>query len=99
MRARWILNLVLAAIVIGLALLAYLKPSADKAGGTPLTNLAPEAASRIRVERGGQAIALAKTASQWRMTEPLPARANRFNVDSLLRVLTAASEYRAPAKP
>ncbi|MEK7717925.1 MAG: DUF4340 domain-containing protein, partial [Pseudomonadota bacterium] len=38
-----------------------------------------------------------KTGNEWKLTAPLPARANRLNVETLLRVLSAPSETRFPA--
>ncbi len=99
MRARWVLNLILAAIVLGLGLLAYFKPDTNKSAANALTALAPDAAAQIRLERAGQTVTLTKTPTGWRMTAPMAARANQFNVDGLLRVLTAPSSYRVPAKP
>lgn len=98
MRSRWILNLALAAIVIGLALFVYFRPSTDKSAGTPLTALTAETVTHIEIARAGQrATAFEKTAAGWRMRAPLAARANQFNIDSVLRVVTANSEFREPA--
>jgi hypothetical protein len=100
MRAHWYLNLALAALVVGLALFAYFKPGADKPTGPPLTPLTTETVTQLRIERAGrEPIAIEKTASGWRLSAPVHARANRFNIESLLRVVTATSEYRTPANP
>jgi len=52
----------------------------------------------VRIERPEQpAIAIEKTGNEWKLTAPLPARANRLNVENLLHVLSAPAETRFPA--
>jgi hypothetical protein len=68
------------------------------ASATPLTTLSTTAISQIRIDRPEQpAITLDKTGEVWRLTAPLPARVNRFNIESLLRTLSAPAETRIPA--
>lgn len=100
MRARWLLNLALAALVAGLALFAYFRPGADRATGPPLTPLTAEAVTQLRIERAGQEpLTFEKTASGWRLNTPVRARANHFNVESLLRVVTTTNQYRVAVNP
>ena len=98
MNPRWWLNLGLAAVIGGLAAIAYFKPGVDRPAAKPaLSTLTADTVQSISVERSGQpAIVLEKTGGHWRMTAPFSARANRFRVDSLLRVATAESETRLP---
>ncbi|MEW6332247.1 MAG: DUF4340 domain-containing protein, partial [Pseudomonadota bacterium] len=64
----------------------------------PLTVLAADSISQVRIERPDHpAIALEKTGAEWKLTAPVPARANPFNVESLLRILAAPAETRFPA--
>ncbi|HEU5338987.1 MAG TPA: DUF4340 domain-containing protein, partial [Sulfuricaulis sp.] len=65
----------------------------------PLTALAMEAVSQLRIERPDQAaIVLEKSGTAWTLTKPVPARANPFNVENLLRVISAPGETRFTAK-
>ncbi len=97
MRSRWLLNLLLATVVVALGLLAYFRPHGDASVGPRLTALTPETVTRIRIERvRHEPMQLEKAADGWRMLAPLRARANQFNIDSLLRVTTTTSSFQAP---
>jgi len=95
MKARWILNLVLAGIIAALAVFLYFKPAGDKPAGPPLTTLTADAITQLRIERSTQTIELEKTDAGWRLSAPLRARANQFNIDSLLRIVSAPSSFQA----
>lgn len=101
MKSRWILNLVLAAVVVALAAFVFLRPSKKpEASAPPLTAIAPESVQRIRLERPNQEpVVIARAGDDWRLEAPLKARADRFRVDGLLHVATAPVETRfaAPA--
>jgi hypothetical protein len=90
-RKRWWLNLALIALLGGLVLFAIYQPGKKPPESAPkLTTLATDAITRVRIERSGQeAIVLEKSATGWRLKEPIAARANSFNVESLLRVAGA----------
>lgn len=99
LRRRWLLN---AALLLLIGLLAWLV--LQRAGrendiaGPPLATLAADSISQIRIERPAHpAIALEKTGAEWKLTAPVTARANPFNVESLLRILAAPAETRFPA--
>ncbi len=99
LRRRWLLN---AGLLVLIGLLAWL--ALHRAGqendvaGPPLTTLTVETIPQLRIERPDHAaIALEKTGTQWTLTAPVRARANPFNVESLLRTLTAPGETRFPA--
>lgn len=96
LRKRWGVNLALLAVVVALAAFTIYQRQQEKTElGPPLTALAIEAINRVHLERPEQAvITLAKQGEHWRLTAPVNARANRFNVDSLLRVAGARSELR-----
>lgn len=96
LRRRWLVNLVLLALVVTLAALTFYYRQQGKAeSGSALTTLKTESVSRIRIERPGQpAIVLEKHAENWRLTSPVAARANRFNVENLLRMPSARSELK-----
>lgn len=96
MKSRWILNLALALLIGALVVFVYFKPS-EKSSGTALMDIESEAISRIRIERNGSSpITLEKTANGWRLQTPVHARANRFNVASLLRFTLATSGFHTP---
>lgn len=97
MTSRWTVNAILAGVIAALALLLFLRPDSEEPAGPPLTALSADTVTRIRIERGKQTIELEKTGDDWRMTAPLPARANRFNIDSLLRLADTTSTFQAPA--
>jgi hypothetical protein len=98
MKARWILNLVLTLLIAALVAFVYFKPASDKPTGTPLTVLDAAAVTRVRIEKtAAEPITLERTPDGWRLQTPVRARANRFNVDSLLRVTTVTSSFQTPA--
>ena len=100
LRQRWLLN---GALLILIGLLGWL--AVHRAGqekevtGPPLTAMATEAISQLRIERPDQTvIVLEKTGTAWKLTKPVPARANLFNVESLLRVISAPGDTRFTSK-
>lgn len=99
LRQRWLLNVGLLVLIGMLAWLAMHRAGQDNdVAGPPLTTLAAETISQVRIERPDHpAIALEKTGTQWALTAPVRARANPFNVESLLRIVTAPGETRFPA--
>jgi hypothetical protein len=96
LRRRWLLNGGLLVLIGVLAWLAAHRAGQEKdIAGPPLTPLAAETVSQIRIERPGQpAIVLEKTGKAWALTTPVRARANPFNVESLLRIVAAPGETR-----
>jgi hypothetical protein len=101
LRRRWLLNAGLLVLIGVLAWVAIHRSDQQKTvSAPPLTTLSADAVAHIRIERPGHpVITLEKTGGQWKLTAPLQARANVFNVNSLLRTLSAPSETRFPAQP
>ena len=101
LKRRWLLNAGLLVLIAVLAWAAIHRPGQPKPPPSPpLTALAADAVSRIRIERPGQSdVALEKTADKWLLTAPVPARANIYNVGKLLHTLSAPVATRFPAKP
>lgn len=98
LRQRWLLNAGLLVLIGLLAWLALHRAGQEDVAGPPLTTLAVDTISQLRIERPDHAaIALEKTGTQWTLTAPVRARANPFNVESLLRILAAPGETRFPA--
>ncbi len=99
LRRRWLLNGALLVLIGGLAWLAAHRAGQEKdVPGPPLTALATEAISQLRIERPDQpVIVLEKSGAAWTLTKPVRARANLFNVESLLRVVSAPGDTRFAA--
>lgn len=99
-RRGWI-NLGLALALAALAALAVLRPGLAPPPAPPaLTTLDARDTRRIELERPKQeTIVLERAGENWRLRQPLSARASRFRIENLLRIATAASEWRAPASP
>mgnify|MGYP001589864741 CR=1 FL=1 len=96
LRRRWLLNAGLLMLIGALAWIVVHRAGQEKGvSGPPLTALAAETISQLRLERPGQAvITLEKTGTAWTLTTPVRARANHFNVESLLRIVAAPGETR-----
>ena len=99
LKRRWLLNAGLLGLIAALAWIVVQRSGQQKdTPGPPLTGLSAAAVSHVRIERPEQpAIAIEKTGNEWKLTAPLPARANRLNVENLLHVLSAPAETRFPA--
>ena len=98
LKIRWLLNLALVVLVVGLAWVAIHKPGQQKdVPEQPFTGIKTDTITHIRIEQSDKnPIVLEMTGSQWRLTAPVSARANHFNVESLLRIASAPSETRLP---
>ena len=98
-RRRWLLNVGLLGLIAALAWVVVHRMGQEKdVPGPPLTGLSAAAVSHVRIERPEQpAIAIEKAGNEWKLTAPLPARANLLNVENLLHVLSAPVETRFPA--
>lgn len=99
LKRRWLLNVGLLVLIGTLAsILVYRSGQEKQVVVPPLTMLSANTIAHIRIERSGQPdIVLEKTGSDWKITAPLQARANLFNVENLMRVLSAPSGTRFPA--
>lgn len=99
LKRRWLLNAGLLGLIAALAWIVAQRMGQEKdIPGPPLTGLSAATVSHVRIERPEQpAIAIEKTGNEWKLTAPLPARANRLNVETLLRALSAPVETRFPA--
>lgn len=99
LKRRWWLNAGLLVLVAALVAVAIYLPGQKKPeSGPPLTAVAADGMARIRIEKPEQPeIVLEKTGGDWKLAAPVRARANRFNVERLLRVLAAPGDTRFPA--
>lgn len=96
MRNRWLVNVALFAAVVALVAFLLWRPAREAPNaGPPLTDIVPANVATIRLARGQQRpVVLARTDGGWRLTAPVNARANTFNVDALLRLAQAPSRLR-----
>jgi len=94
MRSRILLNLLLVAVVAGLALLVFLEPGLEQPEQTPkLTTLDPGQIQRVRIERSNkETVVIERSGGDWQLVEPLATRADKFRLKSLLRI-TGADIY------
>jgi len=91
------LNAALLAAVAVLALFAYFKPHQNEPEHR-LSALKTADVRNIRIEiAGSPPLALERTASDWRLTAPVAARADSFQTQRLLAILEATSKDRLPA--
>ena len=91
------LNVVLAAAVLALGLFAWLRP-AQTEPEIRLSALKPAEVDRIGIELAGAApIALERGPGGWRLTKPIDARADEFQVQRLLGLLDATARERLAA--
>jgi hypothetical protein len=98
MKSRLLLNLALAAILVALGLFAWLRPGPAPHPEYRLSTQAPDTVRRMTISRSGQPdLVLERTATGWRVTEPVAARANDQTVNGVLRLLSATSRKRFPA--
>lgn len=99
MKNRWLLNIVLLVTITALAILVLVKPGKDKDNDVaPITTLDKKTINKIRLTRKHKPdIELIKTDSGWQMTKPIKARANRFNINSLLRIANIKPDTRFTA--
>ncbi len=99
LKHRWWLNISLLIIIVLLAILVVYQVNQDaQPSGTPLTAMTADSITRISIEKNNQTpILLEKIASEWRLAAPLAARANPFNIESLLKIISAPNETRFAA--
>jgi hypothetical protein len=103
----WLSLAALAVVVAGLALWVHNKPAPGRSDTYALSPLEPKTVTRIRIERtapagldaarGVEAVVLKKHGAHWRMSAPVAARAEAFQVERLLAILGARSTVRYAA--
>lgn len=96
MAARWLVNLLLAVLVVGLAVLVR-QEFAQEVRTARLTPLQPERIERVELRRSGEpAIVLVRRDGGWRMLEPMAAPADAAAVARLLPIAAAPSRRALP---
>ncbi len=91
------LNLALLVVVIALALFAYWRSHKTEAENK-LSIIKPAEARTVRIEiTGSPPVVLERGTSEWKMTAPVMARADSFQIQRLLDILEATSKDRYSA--
>jgi hypothetical protein len=100
-RSRLIVNLVLLAVVAGLAVFAVYRPGAEQDNPrAALTPLSAEDVARIRLQRPGQPdVLMEREPTGWRMREPAQGRVAGFRARALAGLASAEvfAQFPAPA--
>lgn len=100
MKKRWLLNLVLLALVVGIALFLHFRPqqSNNQATAFEISSLKMAGFSAIKVEFPAQApVAFDKVDGIWYMTAPYKARADQLSVQRILSIIAAKTALKLPA--
>lgn len=100
MKSRWLVNLVLLALVGAIALFLYLrpKPVQQSAQEYHVSGLSLNGVSRVSVEFPAQKpVRFEKRQGRWHMTEPVQARADAAAVGRIISVAGATSKVKLPA--
>ena len=100
MKKRWLLNLIMLAVVGGLVAFLYLRPQAkiDKPAEYAVSQLKLADFNAIKVEFPAlKAVAFEKKDGFWHMTAPYKARADQMSVQRILSIIAATSKEKYPA--
>lgn len=93
-----LLNGLLALVVAALALFVALKPESEPPAYR-LSKLRAKDVQRIQLERRGDPeVVIERQASGWRISAPVSARADPFQVERLLGILDATTRHRLPVQ-
>ncbi|MFI4922460.1 MAG: DUF4340 domain-containing protein [Burkholderiales bacterium] len=96
MKPRIWLNLALLLAVAGLASLLYFKPQSNAPSEYRLSTLQASDIQSITIDKPAE-LSLEKRDHGWFITRPFVARADTFQVERLLEILSATSQQRFPA--
>lgn len=99
MKNRWILNLVMLALIAGLVTFLYLRPKteAQNLAKYEVSQLKLTGIHAVKIEYPAKApVTFEKVEGYWRMTAPHKTRADQLSVQRILAVIAATSEYKFP---
>lgn len=101
MKKRWLLNVTLLLLVAVLAATAFYQSGRAPEDDRPaLTGIDGRTVARIELERARTPpLTLERDGGGWRLIRPLAARANGFNVETLLSIARAPSEAQLAVDP
>lgn len=92
------LNLVLLAVILGLAAIVYFEPGIEQPVIKPLTNIDTPAVTELQISvPDQQAITLQRDGQRWRLTAPKQIFANPVRVQRILGLLAVSSEQQYAA--
>jgi hypothetical protein len=96
MRTRLLLNFLLLALAVGLALVLVLEPGKEEPAPPPtLSALSPAAITAVRIEaRDQEALEVRREEGHWRLLTPLQLPANPFRMSALTDLAQIRSEGR-----
>jgi hypothetical protein len=99
MKKRWILNLVLLAIVAGIVAFLYMQPKkVSETSEYEVSSLKLADFTQVKVEFPAQApVTFEKVDGLWRMTAPYKMRADQASVNRILSIIAAKSLEKLPA--
>lgn len=90
------LNLIMFTTIAGLMVLLYFRPQSQGAPEHAVSSSTVETVQHLRIVRQQQDIALERLNGQWRLTEPVQARADGSKIAEILQILQATSPQRLP---
>ncbi len=99
MKSRWILNIVMLAIVAGLVSFLYLRPDQTVSNKTmyAVSDLKLATITQLKVEFPAKApVTFNKVDGYWQMEKPYHNRADQLSVQRILAVIAAESEVQFP---
>jgi hypothetical protein len=100
MKKRWLLNLILLALVVGISTFLHLRPkeSDHSAAEFEVSQLKMADFDHIKVEYPAQAaVTFAKVDGLWRFTAPYQSRADQMSVQRILSIIAATTQTKLPA--
>jgi hypothetical protein len=100
MKNRWLLNLLLLALVVGIALFLHFRPQNEVQSAKDFEVSALKMAdfTNVKVEFPAQApVAFEKVNGFWRMTAPYKSRADQMSVQRILSIIAARTKVKLPA--
>jgi hypothetical protein len=99
MQSRALLNIALLVLIVLLGFYAYTTLQQQQRDNTAskLTSLSADEVEHIIIRHNQRTLELRKNAGHWRMLQPIDTEANRFRIDTLLKLLEAQSHAAYPA--
>ncbi|WP_293008063.1 DUF4340 domain-containing protein [Nitrosomonas sp.] len=88
------LNLIMLATIAGLVAFLYFRPQSDAIQEYPISATTVESVQSVRILNKLQEIVLEQSNDQWRMIEPIQARADEKKIGEVLKILKASSHQR-----
>ncbi|HAJ71468.1 MAG TPA: hypothetical protein DCO68_05260, partial [Methylophilaceae bacterium] len=99
MKKRWLLNLALLALVVGISLFLHLRPQdgQKKADEYEISQLKMGDFKSVKIEFSAKApVSFEKTDGLWRMTAPYQSRADQMSVQRIMSIIAAKTKVKLP---